>query len=159
MIKNYFIAFGLDYRKANELLGGDNWKNTLESRYQLLTSELGTMVGEDKHLAHIDGNDLSDAVNILQVELDEAHDILSDPEKANKYLLQIKEAANKHEVFEKSKMHEIMESREEHRKTHFHNKDGDSRYIFIKTDDPGKEIIITTQLFDIKVVTSLLVIS
>ena len=46
-------------------------------------------------------------------------------------------------------MHEIMESREEHRKTQFHNKDGDSRYIFVKTDDPGKEIIITTQVYDI----------
>lgn len=49
----------------------------------------------------------------------------------------------------RDKMHEIMESREEHRRTLFHNKDGDSRYIFVKTDDPGKEIIITTQLFDI----------
>jgi len=49
----------------------------------------------------------------------------------------------------RDKMHEIMESREEHRRTLFHNKDGDSLYIFVKTDDPGKEIIITTQLFDI----------
>ncbi len=46
-------------------------------------------------------------------------------------------------------MHEIMESREEHRRTQFHNKDGDSRYIFVKTDDPGKEITITTQIYDI----------
>jgi hypothetical protein len=42
-----------------------------------------------------------------------------------------------------------MESREEYRKTEFHDRDGDSRYIYVKKDDPGKEIIITTQLFDI----------
>jgi len=42
-----------------------------------------------------------------------------------------------------------MANREEHRKTQFQNKDGASRYIFVKTDDPGKEIIITTQLFDL----------
>ena len=56
---------------------------------------------------------------------------------------------NKDSSVVRDKMHEIMESRAEYRRTQFHNKDGDSRYIFVKEDDPGKEIIITTQLFDI----------
>ena len=56
---------------------------------------------------------------------------------------------NKDSSAVRDKMHEIMESREEHRRTQFHNKDGDSRYIFVKKDDPGKEIIVTTQVFDI----------
>ncbi|HEW79890.1 MAG TPA: hypothetical protein ENH34_08015 [Phycisphaerales bacterium] len=56
---------------------------------------------------------------------------------------------NKDSTAVRNRMHEIMENREEYRRTLFHNKDGDSRYIFVKTDDPGKEIIITTQLFDI----------
>ncbi len=49
----------------------------------------------------------------------------------------------------RAKMHEMMESRPEHRKTVNHDPEGDSRYIFIKNDDPGKEILITTQLFDL----------
>ena len=49
----------------------------------------------------------------------------------------------------RNKMHEVMESRTEFRKTISHDDSGDSRYILIKDDDPGKEIIITAQLFDI----------
>jgi len=56
---------------------------------------------------------------------------------------------NKDSSAVRDKMHEIMESRAEHLRTQFHQKDGDSRYIFVKQDDPGKEITITTQLFDI----------
>jgi hypothetical protein len=48
------------------------------------------------------------------------------------------------------KMHEIMEDHPEHKKTeYFNNKNGWSRYIFVKNSEPGKEIIITTQLYDI----------
>lgn len=47
------------------------------------------------------------------------------------------------------KLIEVMEKRSEYLKTIFHNQDGDSRYIFIKKDEPGKEIIITTQIYDI----------
>lgn len=47
------------------------------------------------------------------------------------------------------KMHEAMESLSQHRKTVFHKTDGDSRYILIKETEPGKEIIVTTQLYDI----------
>lgn len=56
---------------------------------------------------------------------------------------------NKESSSVRDKMHEIMENREEHRKTQFQNKNGDSRYTFIKKDDPGREITVTTQLFDI----------
>lgn len=56
---------------------------------------------------------------------------------------------NKDSSAVRDRMHEIMESLEEHRRTQFHDKDGDSRYILVKTDDPGKEITVTTQLFDI----------
>ncbi|OHB61858.1 MAG: hypothetical protein A2Y76_14930 [Planctomycetes bacterium RBG_13_60_9] len=46
------------------------------------------------------------------------------------------------------KMHEVMQGRREHRKTVSHDAEGDSRYIYVKGSDPGKEIIITTQLYD-----------
>jgi len=47
------------------------------------------------------------------------------------------------------KMHEAMEGRKEWRKSVSHNADGASRYIFVKDSDPGREIVITTMLFDI----------
>jgi len=56
---------------------------------------------------------------------------------------------NKDSSAVRDKMHEIMESRKENRRTQFYNKDGYARYTFIKEDDPGREIIVTTQLFDI----------
>jgi len=42
-----------------------------------------------------------------------------------------------------------MESLPECRQTISHDADGDSRYILIKDIEPGKEIIVTTQLYDI----------
>lgn len=56
---------------------------------------------------------------------------------------------NKDSSAVRDKMHEIMESRKEYRRTLFHKDSGDSRYTFIKKDDPGREIIVTTQLFDV----------
>ena len=49
----------------------------------------------------------------------------------------------------RNKMHLAMESRSEHRKTVFYSEDGDSRYIFVKKDEPSREILITTQIYDI----------
>ncbi len=49
----------------------------------------------------------------------------------------------------RDKMHEAIESLPEYRKTVFHKVEGDSRYILIKGSEPGKEIIVTTQLYDI----------
>ncbi|MDA8125385.1 MAG: hypothetical protein M0009_09380 [Deltaproteobacteria bacterium] len=48
----------------------------------------------------------------------------------------------------RQKMHEVMSARSQHRKTVFHGSDGDSRYVFVKDSDPGREITITTQLYD-----------
>ena len=48
----------------------------------------------------------------------------------------------------RQKMHEIMEDRPEHRKTVKHQPDGDSRYVLVKESDPGREITVTTQLYD-----------
>lgn len=48
----------------------------------------------------------------------------------------------------REKMHEVMISREEHRKTVASGSDSDGRYVFVKTSDAGREIIITTMLFD-----------
>jgi hypothetical protein len=31
----------------------------------------------------------------------------------------------------------------------FHKPDGDSRYILIKPSEPGREIVVTTQLYDV----------
>lgn len=47
------------------------------------------------------------------------------------------------------KMHEEMEKRSEHRRTLAHVPNGDSKYIFVKESEPGREITITTQLYDI----------
>ncbi|WP_228024162.1 hypothetical protein [Synechocystis salina] len=49
----------------------------------------------------------------------------------------------------KQKMHDAMEGRSEYRKTVLYDPHKDSRYIFVKESDPGREIIITTQLYDI----------
>lgn len=46
------------------------------------------------------------------------------------------------------KMHEVMISRGEHRKTVFHDPCGDSQYVFVKPSDPGREILVHTMLFD-----------
>jgi hypothetical protein len=49
----------------------------------------------------------------------------------------------------REKMHEVMQGRQEHRRTVAHAPEGDSRYILVKDSDPGSEIIVTTQLYDI----------
>lgn len=49
----------------------------------------------------------------------------------------------------REKIRQVMEDRPEHRKTVSHDPDGDSRYVFVKDSEPGREIIITVQLFDI----------
>jgi hypothetical protein len=49
----------------------------------------------------------------------------------------------------RQKMHEAMSSRPEHRKTLAHDSASDSRYIFVKSSDPGREIQICTMLFDV----------
>lgn len=51
----------------------------------------------------------------------------------------------------RQKMHEVMEERPEHRRTISYDPNGDARYIFVKESDPGREIVITTQLYDIPV--------
>ncbi len=51
----------------------------------------------------------------------------------------------------RQKMHEAMEERPEHRRTVSCAPGGDARYIFVKESDPGREIIITTQLYDMPV--------
>ncbi len=56
---------------------------------------------------------------------------------------------NKDSSAVRAKMHEIMAGRPEHRKTVRHDPEGDSRYIYVKRSDPGKEIVITTQLYDV----------
>ena len=48
----------------------------------------------------------------------------------------------------RQKMHEVMESRSQLRKIIFHRPDGDSRYVLVKDSDPGREISVTTQLYD-----------
>jgi hypothetical protein len=51
----------------------------------------------------------------------------------------------------REKMHSVMEVRKEHRRTLSHKPDGDSKYIFVKPTDQGREITITTQVYDIPV--------
>jgi hypothetical protein len=51
----------------------------------------------------------------------------------------------------RQKMHEVMEERPEHRRTVSYDPNGAARYVFVKESDPGREIIITTQLYDMPV--------
>lgn len=48
-----------------------------------------------------------------------------------------------------NKMHQIMQERAECKKVVAFNPEGDSQYIFVKDSDPGREILITTQLYDL----------
>jgi hypothetical protein len=56
---------------------------------------------------------------------------------------------NKDSVGVVAKMHEVMIARPEHRRTVTQSESGERRYIFVKQDDPGREITVTTMLFDI----------
>jgi len=47
------------------------------------------------------------------------------------------------------KMHETMSGHKGHRKAVSSDSAGNGRYVFVKESDPGRDIIITTQLFDI----------
>ena len=49
----------------------------------------------------------------------------------------------------RQKMHEIMGARPEYRKTFAHDPGGDSRYIFVKPSEPGREIQICAMLLDV----------
>lgn len=54
----------------------------------------------------------------------------------------------------RDKIHSVMEGRPEHRKTITHDPEGDSRYVFVKESDPGREVVVTVQLFDFPVTGS-----
>lgn len=58
---------------------------------------------------------------------------------------------NKDSSAVREKMHETMLTHPEFKKTISYEASGDARYVFIKNSDPGREIIITTMLFDIPV--------
>jgi hypothetical protein len=47
------------------------------------------------------------------------------------------------------KMHETMAGHDGHRKTLTSDATGNGRYVFVKASDPGREIIVTSLLFDI----------
>jgi hypothetical protein len=47
------------------------------------------------------------------------------------------------------KMHEVVASRPEFRKTIAHDPTGDSRYVLVKPAEPGREIQVCTMLFDV----------
>ena len=49
----------------------------------------------------------------------------------------------------RQKMHESMLAKAEYRKTINHDANGDSRYVFVKESDPGREIQVHAMLFDI----------
>jgi hypothetical protein len=47
------------------------------------------------------------------------------------------------------KMHESIAAHQGHRKSISHDENGNGRYVFVKEADPGREIVISTLLFDI----------
>jgi len=49
----------------------------------------------------------------------------------------------------RQKMHEVMTQRPEYRKAVSSSIDGDSRYAYVKPSEPGHEITVSTQLFDV----------
>ncbi len=62
-------------------------------------------------------------------------------------LLVFNKTKNSTEV--RSKMHEAMEARVEHRRTVNHEQAGDSRYVFSMPGDEGGELTVTTQVYDV----------
>jgi len=56
---------------------------------------------------------------------------------------------NKDSLAVRQRMHETMIARPEYRQTTLHTANEDSRYIMVKEADPGREIIVATQLYDI----------
>jgi len=58
---------------------------------------------------------------------------------------------NKDSTAVAGKMHEVMTGRPEHRRTVQQSDSAECRYIYVKQDDPGREIVITTMLFDVSV--------
>jgi len=56
---------------------------------------------------------------------------------------------NRDSVSVREKMHTTIEARVECKKTIAHDALGDARYALVKTSDPGREIILTTQLYDL----------
>ena len=49
----------------------------------------------------------------------------------------------------RQKMHATIEEHPFHRKTISRSSNGDSRYVLVKESEPGKEIVVTSQLYDI----------
>lgn len=49
----------------------------------------------------------------------------------------------------RDKMHTAITSRAECKKTLYHDPLGDARYVLVKDSDPGREIALTTQLYDL----------
>ena len=56
---------------------------------------------------------------------------------------------NKDSTAVQQKMHEVMSQRKEHRRTLLNKPDEGGRYVFVKESEPGREIIISTLLFDV----------
>lgn len=56
---------------------------------------------------------------------------------------------NKDSTRVRAEMHDVMIQRPEFRKTLVHAPDGDSRYVLVKASDAGREIMVTTMLFDV----------
>jgi hypothetical protein len=56
---------------------------------------------------------------------------------------------NKNSSAVAEKMHEAMTGRKEHRRTTTHALDKGGRYVFVKDSEPGREIVVSTLLFDV----------
>lgn len=56
---------------------------------------------------------------------------------------------NRDSVTVRDKMHEAIETRPEWRKTMSRDPEGDAVYVLVKDSDPGREIALTTQLYDV----------
>ncbi len=108
MIKNYFAIMGLDISEVDELLKED-WDKKLKERYILLTKIFhpDKIAGRDDLPPHIDKTKVFNLANSLQVELNEAYEILSDPEKRNQYLTQVVKLG-RFKFFEGSEMETVL---------------------------------------------------
>ena len=47
------------------------------------------------------------------------------------------------------KMHDVVTDRAEHVRTTSPPSEGEARYVLVKDSDPGREITLTTLLFDV----------
>jgi DnaJ-class molecular chaperone len=99
MVRNYFGMLGFNIEHIDELLN-ENWNERLKQRYREILLE----IHPDKMSSS--ENAQSYATKLTQ-EANEAYAVLSSREQRNHYFIQIVQAANAGEKFEKTEIEKV----------------------------------------------------